>query len=102
MMPATSFAADEDFPGHNILLPTLPDKYIGIKFFDALCKLKSAITGLGWNDCRRSGHVWRSIVACPGPAAQCSKTVESTVWLEILAGNLFWRIGSFESNLPKT
>ena len=23
-----------------------------------------------------------------------------TVWPEILAGNLFWRIGSFESNPP--
>ena len=23
-----------------------------------------------------------------------------TVWPEILAGNLFWRIGGFESNLP--
>ena len=25
-----------------------------------------------------------------------------TVWPEILAGNLFWRIGGFESNPPKT
>ena len=24
----------------------------------------------------------------------------TTVWPEILAGNLFWRIGCFESNLP--
>ena len=23
-----------------------------------------------------------------------------TIWPEILAGNLFWRIGSFESNPP--
>ena len=25
---------------------------------------------------------------------------EDTVWPEILAGNLFWRIGGFESNPP--
>ena len=27
-------------------------------------------------------------------------SVHSTVWPEILAGNLFWRIGGFESNPP--
>ena len=25
----------------------------------------------------------------------------TTVWPELLAGNLLWRIGGFESNLPK-
>ena len=33
LMPATSFVANEDFPGHSILLPALPDKYIDIKSF---------------------------------------------------------------------
>ena len=29
-----------------------------------------------------------------------SKHMLDTVWPEILAGNLFWRIGGFESNPP--
>ena len=29
-----------------------------------------------------------------------TSSLQHTVWLEILAGNLFWRIGGFESNPP--
>ena len=42
-------------------------------------------------------------MACTHKCNQCICTCvceAATVWLEILAGNLFWRIGGFESNPP--
>ena len=46
--------------------------------------------------CDKMPLIYRTIQ----PNKMASATLTVTVWPEILVGNLFWRIGGFESNPP--